>query len=330
MSTTDLSNRYTSTVIVSIGEKLYLNEEMADFHFVFKSADGQHVERIPAHKIILINASNIFGAMMQNKSKANITDATPSAFKEFLQFIYLSHAKVTNANAIEVMYLGDKYNIPDCIVACKDFLMKTLTLDTVCHGYDAAVCLAANDLIAFCEENIKSHASKVLTSSSFLHCNRKLLSRILNLDLLYCTAAELIEACMSWVKLTSMKDHLTKKLVQEHLQNLFYELPFGLMSLDEFDEFHRAYKHVLQYEERVEIRKMIESKDYASKIFKTNRKTFHGISLKWDEGAVVQCDRTLYGSENAYFIKNTEKTVFSTNKTLLLGAIVCERLSKYK
>lgn len=254
---------------------------------------------------------------------------SPSAFREFLQFFYLERVKITMENVAYVMNLGEKYNVTECIKVCQDFLKNTLTNEIMCWGYGIAIHLNETDLMEFCEENIKSHASEVFVSASFLECDRKVLNHILKLDLLFCTGAELIDAYMAWLKSASKQERLTKEIIEEYLGDLFYEIPFGSMSLKEFAAFDRTYDGLLTYEEHRDIIQMIACKDFQPKIFSVNRKTLFGNSPKWNKHAVIKCDRRIWKTKSPYFIKNIETTVFSTDKPILLGAIICEELSEW-
>ncbi|XP_055317509.1 BTB/POZ domain-containing protein 2-like isoform X2 [Sitodiplosis mosellana] len=328
MATTDsASKEYNVKGILNIGEKLYLNEEMADIYFDVEFND--QYERIPAHKLLLANASDVFRSMLNGswleKEEAKIVDASPSAFKEFLQFIYLGRVKVTTANVAQVMNMGKKYDILACLDACQDFLLNTLTNENMCMGYGLAILLEDERLMEFCENKIKCNTNEILSSSSFLDCDQKVLKRILQLDWLSCTAANVNEACMSWLKSASKQEQLTREIVQKHLGDLFYEIPFGSMSPKEFAAFDRSYESLFKADEYREIIQMFASEDCESKIFCANRGILYGISPTWNENAVVTCDR-LISNRSSYFIKNVEMTTFSVNKTILLGAITCQCL----
>lgn len=65
MSGINRTEEFANHCYLKIGEKLhssYSNDRMADFHFVFESADGR-CERVPAHKIVLSAVSDVFEKM---------------------------------------------------------------------------------------------------------------------------------------------------------------------------------------------------------------------------------------------------------------------------
>lgn len=60
--------QYDNPIFVSSGEKLYRDRKTADVYFVVRSGDVA-CKRIPAHKILLAAASDVFGAMFYGPLK---------------------------------------------------------------------------------------------------------------------------------------------------------------------------------------------------------------------------------------------------------------------
>lgn len=83
------------------GEKWYLNSKTADVHFSFDSSDNDKASgtRIPAHKILLADKSDVFEAMFYGELKETgdirVTDVSDAAFVEFLQFFYNNQVEVS-------------------------------------------------------------------------------------------------------------------------------------------------------------------------------------------------------------------------------------------
>lgn len=142
MRTNEQPKLNVAQIFSSIGKKLYLKDEKADVHFIFHSDDDQPI-RIPAHKLILTEASDVFLAMFngswKESSEVKIVDATADAFEAFLQFLYLDTVTLTTDNVVEVMYLGKKYNVAECLEICSKFLKNTLDEQNICWGYELAI-----------------------------------------------------------------------------------------------------------------------------------------------------------------------------------------------
>lgn len=66
--------------------KLYLNDDMADVHFVF-GADTDNIQRLCAHRVILAAASPVFHQMfygdLREAGDVIISDCSFEAFSEF-------------------------------------------------------------------------------------------------------------------------------------------------------------------------------------------------------------------------------------------------------
>lgn len=190
-------------------EKLYLSNRTKDVSFIFRSENNGEIEKIPAHKNILsaISPVLLYDAMFYGPYKQDgdidIVDADPEAFKEFLQFFYRSQVKLTTANAPNVMDLCKRYLLEDwetVSMACTDVCKSTLTLDTMCRGYELAILFELNDLKTFCEEMIGKNAAEVFRSSGFLTGQSNLLRHILQLNSFECAESVVFDGCIAWAK----------------------------------------------------------------------------------------------------------------------------------
>lgn len=223
-----INNTYESRFSSSIVEKLYLNEARADFHFLFKTKNGEY-DRVPAHKLLLAE-SDVFETMFngdwKEMNEVEIVDASAAVFKEFLQFFYLSKVNLTMENVGFVMNLGNKYDVQECLSVCGKYLMNSITDDNVCTAYGLATFFNQEKFKRYCELVIGTSAEAVLSSNGFFECDRKALKCILNLEYFSCSEVDVFKACMNWVKFKSGQDHLTREIVQEQLGHLFYFINF--------------------------------------------------------------------------------------------------------
>uniref|UniRef100_A0A183BWT5 BTB domain-containing protein n=1 Tax=Globodera pallida TaxID=36090 RepID=A0A183BWT5_GLOPA len=122
----------------------------ADVHF--SVGEGDEKELLPAHKLILRTASDVFAAMFRfdaenAKSSAAgtakevepvaITDVKVGAFKAMLAFIYADDLRGLNGdNAMDVLYTANKYNVAELIKACVNF--PIVKLSNVFVAFDQA------------------------------------------------------------------------------------------------------------------------------------------------------------------------------------------------
>lgn len=262
-----------SQLLSKIGEKLYLKPERSDVCFVFETTD----ERIPAHKNILSSASDVFEAMfygpLKEEGDIKIVDASAEAFREFLGVFYFNKIRLSEANVSEVMYLGKKYNVPECLRVCADFTATIITAKNVIYFLGLALVYDQAQLKESCEKFISSNAKETLQSSHFQNCDRTVLDHIVNINCLSCSEDVVFEACMSWVKATSKQDQLTKDIIQTHLGETFYAIRYGSMTIDEFLKLVPSYGHLFTGDEYNEILTMISKRDTNPKIFTKYRRT---------------------------------------------------------
>lgn len=272
-------------------EKLFLDARTADFFFVFESDD----ERIPAHKAILSAISPVFDVMFYDSLKHEgdeyTIDAKPAAIREFLQFFYLSSVKLTPKNVVEVLSLAKQYMIDECLNACNDVCESTLTLDTMCWGYELAIVAESDRLQKYCEKRIGENSEQIFRSSSFLDCKSNLLRRILQLDSLKCSETVVFDGCIAWAKKACIQMGLDDENVQNlrfQLDNMFYDIRFGEMTSKEFYLRYRKYDGLFSAEEFKDIIGMIEFKEFQPPMFNRNPRKATNTSKPMVE---LVCDR---------------------------------------
>ncbi|KAL3093036.1 hypothetical protein niasHS_004425 [Heterodera schachtii] len=165
--------------------------EHADVYFLV--GDGDEKELVPAHKLILRSASEVFEAMFRfdaKKEKAEfasancpveVPDVEAAAFKVMLSFIYTEELSELNGdNAMAVLYAAKKYNIPGLFNPCLDVPVSELL--NVFLAY-AQACLFnlkdfAHDCLMFIDKNVET----LIKSEEFLQIDQKLLCQILERD----------------------------------------------------------------------------------------------------------------------------------------------------
>lgn len=249
---------------------------LPDVYFVFNS-DG-YIEHVPAHKIVLANRSDVFHKMFYGslKETGNITivDSTAEMFKQFLQFIYKSEMELTIENVAEVMYLSQKYNIASCLKMCTDFLANVLDIDNAIYIFSLAMFYDQIPLQNLCEWKIFSDSKEIFQSSSFLECDRQVISHILKMDCLSCFELELFEACMLWLTAASKQETITRDIVREYLGESFYDIGFGVMSIDEFASIQPLFGNLFSDTEYKEIFQQILENKLERNIFKRHRMAY--------------------------------------------------------
>lgn len=287
-------------------KKLYLDAATADAYFLFE--DTMKSEKVPAHKNLLSIGSDSLYAMFyrglkreddvnatdeevkENGDKTDeinnantdsnivkIEDVSIDAFKEFLQFFYCDQVKLTMENIYEVVYLGKKYLVEECINVCERFLNESLADDNVCIIYELSIRFDMFELQHVCEAHISKNANAVFQSECFIECKKSVLSRILRSNALSCAENAVFLACMEWVKAASKQEVVTKDSINDHLGDLFQEIRFGSMTIEEFAKLTTSYGELFTRDEYQEIVQTIVLKDFQPKIFKKDARGIENV-----------------------------------------------------
>lgn len=307
-------------------EKFYLDSKTADLSFIF-GADTEHFESVPAHRIILSVSSPVFETMfygsLKEKAKIPIVDATAEAFKEFLQLFYLTTVRLTGENIIEVSNLCKKYEVNGGIKICESPLKRSLTfnINEVCSGYEVALLLELENVIKFCEQNIKDNALEILQTSSFLECDAKLFDKILRLVSARCCASIVVDTCIAWAKAECKKEKLreTTKNLRAQVDHSFQWIPFDKLKPEQFSQFVQTYKGFLKNEDLHQIILKMMAKNSPTK--NLQNKTNENV------GEMI-CDRRIVGSSIEGYARFNSPVLshFTSNSKLLLTGFYCARL----
>lgn len=268
-----IKTTFSSDVATQVIKNLFLDENSADFRFVFDSDSDQPL-KLPVHKIILAAVSPVFHTMfygsLKEKEEVEIADVSYESFKEFLQFFYLNNVTLTMEHVAGVMYLGEKYEINHCLETCSSFLMKNLTENTVCLAYQLAALFKRKELMGCCNILIKSKTSAVLQSKSFLACDKQVLHHILKLDSLNCTNSDLFNGFIAWAKSTCQRNGLDgnqPQNIRTQLGQVLYELPFFTLTQAEFFDIITPNVELFEKNEITELIKMVASTEFQPKHF---------------------------------------------------------------
>lgn len=316
--------------------QLFLNENLADFHFIFNSNNDNKKKplksplKLPIHKNILSAISPVFHTMFYGslieKDEVEIVDASYDAFKEFLQFFYLTDVTLTMEHVPSVMYLGDKYEVGDCLDKCARFLSEHLTGKTVCWAYELAILFKCKELIDRCNMITKFESLVVFHSNYFLECSRETLCHILKLEPLRCRNTDVFDACIAWAKAACQRNGLDKNQPQNiraQLGDVFYEIPFARFTRDDFFDIISPNIKLFEEKELDEVIQMIASTKFLPTIFiKTISSTEELLPNE-----IIECSRVI---ANSFCIKEIETTTFSSNKPLLLHGFVCANVYEYR
>ncbi|XP_031636133.1 uncharacterized protein LOC116349021 [Contarinia nasturtii] len=293
--------------------KLYMDTKTTDVSFIF-GIDTDHPEYVPAHKILLSAGSPVFDAMFYGSlievGDIPIVDASAAAFREFLQFFYKSKVQLTSQHIGEVINLCKKYELNEAVEACEIPLQKSLTKHDMCWGYEVAVLLELENLQQFCEQKIRENAQEVLTSDTFLECNRVSVDNILQLVESKCNPLTIVEACMEWAKAENVRNNLDLNplTLRAQIGNLFGKIPFEKIKMEEFFNFTAKYAGFFSDKEIETITQTIFENQFRSSICATLPLS---VLPKFDCDRRIPDDMELYEAQRLF-------CCFESNANLLL------------
>lgn len=231
--------------------RLYLDSKTADVKFVFADSG----ESVPALKAILSVTSPVFDAMfygsLPETGDISIVDATPEAFRQFLQFFYLSKVQLDTDHVFQVANLCKKYEVNDGLTLCETPMRHSLTINNMCTGYATAKLLEMESVIELCEQNIQQNAAEILNSTDWLECNHETMDNILQLVSSKCSASEIVDACMNWAKAKCERENVEQTSVnlKAQLKGIVERMPFVELNWEQFSEHITKYKRFLAEDE---------------------------------------------------------------------------------
>lgn len=312
-------------------ERLYLEARTSDIFFIFAISADESV-KLPAHKCILSAISSVFDAMFYGPARdlnnIKIVDSSIEAFKEFLQFFYLTKVTLTAENVVEVLNLGKQYMVDDCLNACTEYLKTTLTSDNLCWGYELAILFEMDALKLFCEQKIRQTPKAVFKTHQFLNCEFNLLRQILRLNWLACSESAVFDGCMAWAKVACAKNGVKSNKadnLRSQLGELFYEIRFGEFTHKQLHDRFQMYGGLFSLDEFKDISMMIENAEFRSGKFNRSARSVKSVSAQDD----AVCDRK--GSSSIWYnLKRCEhsdlyvdKTIFQSNRLMQLNKFTC-------
>lgn len=320
-------------------ETFYTQPELADVYFTFESEP----QRLPAHKILLAAKSANFRMMftdpLWSSNEIEIVDVSSAVFKEFLQFFYLDKIVLSQANLLDVLNLGKKYNVPECVEFVARALNQSLSQENICWTYQLAIGydfpLLANKceqflrasisvesvlwvykmvkffnlkpLIRECERKIGFWAQELLKSINYTTCDQQTLKSILQINFLDCSEYELFNMTINWIKAAIATDTMTDELMKIEFGDLIQHIRFGAMSPENLKQLKRLYGNLIPTD--------------VSHMMDCHTERYEAIpnDLQWNEEAAIKCYRQIDYSLSQQLVQSLETTIFWSKKSFLLG-----------
>lgn len=133
--------------------------------------------------------------------------ADANAFKEFLQFFYLTKITLSVENIQAVVQYAIEFKIiEDMFKMCSTFIKGKVTKQNVVWSYQLATLVDNDELKQICERQIRTLSSNIFKSNILNNCNQEVIQNILQFDELLCNEFDLFNACIEWAKSMCQKN----------------------------------------------------------------------------------------------------------------------------
>ena len=237
-----------NTCIIERLSYLYLNESLADVHFilyntVLSNSSESTSERIPAHKLILSIGSQVFmamfygtGSQMQQSTEITIPDVEIDAFKHMLRYLYTDELYIEADTVMSTLYVAKKYAVTALEQECVDFLKTNLKADNAFMLLQQARLFDETQLAEMCLSIIDKNSCESFSSECFLDLDLETLMLILKRDTLGIREYKLYYYLTKWAQNQCAKKNISinrenQKLV---LGDALKHVRFPLMTKEEF------------------------------------------------------------------------------------------------
>lgn len=301
--------------------KLYLNDDMSDVFFVFTNDNDETIQRLPAHRLILAAASPVFHQMfygdLPEGAQVIISDCSHDGFAEFLQYFYLTDITFSSDNVFEVIQMAEKYDLPDLISMCHDFLNEYLSCETVFLTLHIALVYDIKELKANCERLICNDAKSVLAAEAFPYCSPIVLKEILSLPGINVSEVELLDAAMQWAThacLTNSDETPTIEQCKRKLGDCFNLIRFETMTTEELSTCVFRYPGMF---DTVELERKLMNLGIHRYINSSVPRLKHLFN---DDGFIV-CSRIASRRSTMHLLNSKQVIRFSVSTKIILHAI---------
>ena len=197
----------------------------------------------------------------------------------YYRFVYTDKIELNENDVWQVIYAAKKYQLPNLIQSCIDYLGKKLNANNVLSILEHSRFFNEDRIVQKCWGVIEQNTRAVLTSDDFRQISHETLSFILESDRLSAKEVEIFESCYKWA--SSKSDDI--KPVRDVLGEALFKIRFPLMTIQEFTDVvcstdiltSEEQLHIIKYKESPE--KNVKPGEFHFK--KRNRKT---IKMKID------------------------------------------------
>uniref|UniRef100_A0A7G3AWU7 BTB domain-containing protein n=1 Tax=Lutzomyia longipalpis TaxID=7200 RepID=A0A7G3AWU7_LUTLO len=250
---------------------------------------GPDKEIAQAHKFVLIACSWEFFIVLSllklDDKKLRIPDISYDAFICFLEFCYKGKVDLKTKDVWSVLKLAYRFDVKQLIETCKDFLIINLNVSTCIEFYIKDTFLPDDSelrkkIFETIETDFAAITSNENSLKSFLDLPAQKLYTIARSENLRCDEMDVFRSLMKWAEhaCSQIRMPCYPKNLRKMLGNIFHEIRFPTMKMEQIFEVQAYYPELLSYSEISAIAKVILKKKKLCHGFKyTSRKGYRLI-----------------------------------------------------
>eukprot|EP00871_Galdieria_phlegrea_P003407 jgi/Galph1/4067/GphlegSOOS_G2725.1 len=155
--------------------------ELADVTFFV----GPERTAIRAHRLVLFTRCEVFRRMFltdcveSRTGNIEVPDVLPHVYQLFLRYLYGGMIEIPLESAIDLLALGDRYNMPRLKALCEECLQKHLNIYNVAKIFQAASLYDSKELKENAVRFMANHLGEVVRTSGFASLDKHLMLDIL-------------------------------------------------------------------------------------------------------------------------------------------------------
>ncbi|KAH7696752.1 BTB/POZ domain-containing protein 6-A [Aphelenchoides avenae] len=200
---------------------LYLNETVADVHFIVPDSKSETKCRFPAHTQVLSAESESFQTMFYGSfgkpDEVEIPDAKSDDFKTFLQYIYCGSVELTDDNVFPVLYLAKKYLVQSLVDMCQERIQRICP--TVANViYLIAQAQRCGGVLQTLWDSLDKTAEDALLADDFRLLDRSLLRAVLQRSTLRIKEATVYKRLKAWGERQVLESGAMAPISDEHIR----------------------------------------------------------------------------------------------------------------
>ena len=235
---------------------------------------------VPAHKLLLAAKSPVFNAMfcgeLAEQEHINLPDCEYESMLEFLRFLYTEKVDLSGINVMQVLYLAEKYMVPNLTKTCNGFLNLNLDASNVFSVLEHADFFSNDHLASDCWYFVDKNAKDVLSSAEFLAIERSVLENVVARDMLNIEEVVLFQAVDCWAVKECERQNLKEEGPVKRLllgEEIIKKIRFPVMRKEVFMDVVIRSK-ILTKEEEYSIIEYLSSPENAQVDFLTTPRMY--------------------------------------------------------